>query len=173
MKVDTYGRVTVTEAEAFESLYRDSVRNTNLIVLDSETSIDRFNRSIDLNKDSITKLSKNDPLSCSLDEFDDMNQKNWLMPNTPESNNLADYLYSKCTTPEQIDRVTTELELFYKHDMIEVLRFLKYLVDTMRRNKILWGVGRGSSVASYCLYLLGVHKVDSIKYELDIGEFLK
>jgi DNA polymerase III alpha subunit len=38
---------------------------------------------------------------------------------------------------------------------------------------VLWGVGRGSSVASYCLYILGVHKVDSIKYELDIHEFLK
>jgi DNA polymerase III alpha subunit len=43
----------------------------------------------------------------------------------------------------------------------------------MRSNNIVWGVGRGSSVASYVLYLLGVHKVDSIKYGLDIREFLK
>ena len=50
---------------------------------------------------------------------------------------------------------------------------LKYLVDTMRENNVVWGVGRGSSVASYILYLLGVHKVDSIKYGLDIHEFLK
>lgn len=173
MKVDFYGRVTVTEDEAFESLYRETVKYTNLISLESEAAIEQFNRAIDFNKDSFAKLSKSELLTCTVEEFDDTNQKKWLMPNTSESDNLADYLYSKCTTSEQIERVTTELELFYKHDMIEVLRFLKYLVDTMRRNKILWGVGRGSSVASYCLYLLGVHKVDSIKYELDIGEFLK
>ena len=57
--------------------------------------------------------------------------------------------------------------------MIDLLCYLKYLVDTMREHNIVWGVGRGSSVASYCLYLLGVHKIDSIKYELDIREFLK
>jgi DNA polymerase III alpha subunit len=56
---------------------------------------------------------------------------------------------------------------------MDLLKYLKYLVDTMRENKIVWGVGRGSSVASYALYLIGVHKVDSIKYQLDINEFLK
>ena len=57
--------------------------------------------------------------------------------------------------------------------MIEVLKYLKYLVDTMRQHKILWGVGRGSSVASFCLYLLGVHRINSLKYNLDITEFLR
>ena len=57
--------------------------------------------------------------------------------------------------------------------MIELLHFMKYLVDTLRKNNVVWGVGRGSSVASYILYLIGVHKVDSIKYNLDINEFLK
>ena len=66
-----------------------------------------------------------------------------------------------------------ELELFFQHGMVEVLIYLKYLVDTMRSNNIVWGVGRGSSVASYCLYLLGIHKVNSLKYNLDIHEFLK
>ncbi len=57
--------------------------------------------------------------------------------------------------------------------MTKVLNLLLYLVDHFRTNKIVWGVGRGSSVASYILYLIGIHKVDSIKYDLDIGEFLK
>ena len=51
--------------------------------------------------------------------------------------------------------------------------FMKYLVDTLRKNNIIWGVGRGSSVASYVLYLLGVHRIDSLYYDLDITEFLK
>jgi DNA polymerase III alpha subunit len=43
----------------------------------------------------------------------------------------------------------------------------------MRDNNIVWGVGRGSSVASYVLYLLGIHKIDSIKYNLSPDEFFK
>jgi DNA polymerase III alpha subunit len=50
---------------------------------------------------------------------------------------------------------------------------MKYLVDTLRKNIIVWGVGRGSSVASYILYLIGVHRIDSLYYDLDIAEFLK
>jgi DNA polymerase III alpha subunit len=74
---------------------------------------------------------------------------------------------------EELARVDQELLLFIQHGMFDVLFYLKYLVDTMRENNIVWGVGRGSSVASYVLYLIGVHKIDSIKYKLDINEFLK
>jgi len=43
----------------------------------------------------------------------------------------------------------------------------------MQENKVIWGVGRGSSVASYVLYLIGVHRVNSMYYNLDVGEFLR
>jgi DNA polymerase III alpha subunit len=43
----------------------------------------------------------------------------------------------------------------------------------MRKENIVWGVGRGSSVASYVLYLIGVHKIDSLYYNLDVEEFLR
>ena len=70
-------------------------------------------------------------------------------------------------------RVEQELEMFRTRNLYPILQLLIYIVDTMRKNNIVWGVGRGSSVASYCLYLLGVHKIDSLKYNLDIREFLK
>jgi len=57
--------------------------------------------------------------------------------------------------------------------MLDLLKWLKYLVDTMRQNNIVWGVGRGSSVSSYVLYMLGVHKIDSLKYNLDFKEFMR
>jgi DNA polymerase III alpha subunit len=82
-------------------------------------------------------------------------------------------LYEQCTTEKERARVDEELLLFIQHGMFDLLFYLKYLVDTMRENKIVWGVGRGSSVASYVLYLIGVHRIDSIKYDLDIKEFLK
>ena len=71
------------------------------------------------------------------------------------------------------DRLVQELELYHEHKMIPVLRMMKYIVDTLRENNVVWGVGRGSSVASYVLYLLGVHKIDSIKYNIPIEEFFK
>jgi len=43
----------------------------------------------------------------------------------------------------------------------------------MRENGIVWGVGRGASVASYVLYLIGVHRINSIQYGLDWREFLR
>jgi DNA polymerase III alpha subunit len=82
-------------------------------------------------------------------------------------------LLDQTNNEEQYQRVVKELELFYQYGMIDLLKYLKYLVDTMKSNNIVWGVGRGSSVASYCLYLIGVHRIDSIKYQLDIREFLK
>jgi DNA polymerase III alpha subunit len=96
----------------------------------------------------------------------------WFIPNE-YCPNLVEYLYGCCTTDAQRDRVSLELELFIKNGMYDVLHVMKYIVDTLRSNNIVWGVGRGSSVASYVLYLIGVHKVDSIKYSLPIEEFFK
>ena len=46
-------------------------------------------------------------------------------------------------------------------------------LEHMKENNIIWGVGRGSSVASYVLFLLGVHKIDSLQYNLNWREFLR
>ena len=85
--------------------------------------------------------------------------------------NNAEQLSDKQT--EALNRVETELALFRARNLYPVLQLMIYIVDTMRKHNVVWGVGRGSSVASYCLYLIGVHKIDSIKYNLDIREFLK
>jgi DNA polymerase III alpha subunit len=102
----------------------------------------------------------------------EINSKHWFIPEDYYPN-LTEMLYGMCETNEQRDRVSQELELYIKHGMYDVLHVMKYIVDTLRENKVLWGVGRGSSVASYVLYLIGVHKVDSIKYKLPIEEFFK
>ena len=98
---------------------------------------------------------------------------NWFIPYEYKTMDILDWLYQRCPTPEIRERVVEELRLFAKHNMIPVLKTMKYVVDTLRENNVVWGVGRGSSVASYTLYLIGVHKVDSIKYNLPIDEFFK
>lgn len=96
----------------------------------------------------------------------------WFIPNDYYPN-LTEMLYGMCDTDIQRDRVSQELELYIKHGMYDVLHVMKYIVDTLRENNVVWGVGRGSSVASYVLFLIGVHKIDSIKYKLPIEEFFK
>jgi DNA polymerase III alpha subunit len=86
---------------------------------------------------------------------------------------IAEHVLSLCKTDAELQRVGSELLLYQERDLFDLLRYLKYLVDTMTANRLIWGVGRGSSVASYVLYLLGVHRIDSMYYELDPEEFLR
>lgn len=97
---------------------------------------------------------------------------NWFIPLEYKELDIEEFLLKKCPQ-ENRERLSTELDLYRKNKMIPVLKTMKYIVDTLRNNNIVWGVGRGSSVASYVLFLLGVHKIDSVKYNLPIEEFFK
>tara|TARA_R100001163_G_C5054508_1_gene191037 strand:+ start:389 stop:862 length:474 start_codon:yes stop_codon:yes gene_type:complete len=126
--------------------------------------------------DSTVQLSNTSPetdISLSVDEYDLMNQKNWLMPEEYRQMDIAQHVIDLCKTTPEIQRAGQELLMFQERDLFNLLKYLKYLVDTMRSNNIIWGVGRGSSVASYVLYLLGVHRINSMYYDLDPGEFLR
>ena len=101
------------------------------------------------------------------------NKDNWLIPDSYKDIHIQSFLQDKCKTQEERDRIDLELELYQQHNMLGVLVAMKYVVDILRKNGIVWGVGRGSSVASYALYLIGVHKIDSIKYNIPIEEFFK
>ena len=97
----------------------------------------------------------------------------WL-PDYYRELDVCEYIRSLCPDNDiSRSRVDTELAEFSARNLLDILRLLIHIVTILRKNNVVWGVGRGSSVASYCLYLLGVHRVDSIKYELDIKEFLK
>lgn len=172
MRKDKFNQTVLSELEALELLYSGKITNfDNLFV--EEKAANQFNNSIDLNKENFTKIFDYKEADISLEEFDRLNQLNWFMPEEYKNLDIEQWLLNKCHNSTQEQRVLEELELFNQFDMINVLRFLKYLVDYMRANNLVWGLGRGSSVASYCLYLIGIHKVDSIKYDLDMKEFLK
>jgi len=101
-----------------------------------------------------------------------IDSKYWFIPQEYKDMDIEGFLVNQCPE-DNYDRLIKELDLYRKNDMIHVLQAMKYIVDTLRSNNIVWGVGRGSSVASYVLFLLGVHKIDSIKYNLPIEEFFK
>jgi DNA polymerase III alpha subunit len=126
---------------------------------------------LDLINTPSTKIYEN--LSISIEEFDDKNQSSWNFPDTYKNMDIAKYILDQCKNDEELQRVGKELLLYQEKDMFMLLKYLKYLVDTMRENNIVWGVGRGSSVSSFVLFLLGVHKINSLYYDLEIEEFLK
>lgn len=110
---------------------------------------------------------------CSVPEFHSQQQNTWHMPNEYKNLDIAAYVLNLCDTQEELQRCGQELLLYQERNLFDLLRYLKYLVDLMIENQIIWGVGRGSSVSSYVLYKLGVHRINSMYYNLDIKEFLR
>lgn len=106
-------------------------------------------------------------------DYDAVRQREWFMPDAYKNLDIAAHVLGLCHTQEQLQRAGQELLLYQERGLFDLLRYLKYLVDTLRDHRVIWGVGRGSSVASYVLYLLGVHRIDSLHYDLDPGEFLR
>lgn len=114
-----------------------------------------------------------DSSNRSLEDYHEGRTSRWDIPAKYKEIDVKEYLLDKCLTDEEIERVELEFAMFEERGLIPLLQFLLFIVDYMRDNDIVWGVGRGSSVASYSLYLMGVHKVNSLRYDLPIEEFLK
>jgi DNA polymerase III alpha subunit len=109
----------------------------------------------------------------TFDEFHKKCADEWIFPKIYQQLDVLGWLLKKCKTETEIERVKEEYKLYEERDLIMLLRLFIFLVDYMRENKFVWGVGRGSSVSSYILYLIGIHRIDSIKYGLDIRDYLK
>jgi DNA polymerase III alpha subunit len=172
MKYDNYGQVITTTQDLCDILYRNPGAEFNCFLVENPVDFNRSIKELHYNTPALQPYIPFD-IKESIEQFDHRNQTNWHMPEQYKKLDISKVLLDLCRTPEELQRVGQELLLYSDRDLFPLLQYLKYLVDTLRANKIVWGVGRGSSVASYVLYLLGVHKINSIKYELEIDEFLK
>lgn len=168
MKSDKYGRQILEEIDLVHFFYS----NPELNVRDALVDKSILNNSI-LELTNFPKTKVYEPTDISLNEFDEICQSVWFIPKEYEDFDIAKFVLDQCKTDEELQRAGHELLLFQERDMFALLKYLKYLVDTMRKHNIVWGVGRGSSVSSYVLFLLGVHRINSLYYELSIDEFLK
>jgi DNA polymerase III alpha subunit len=97
----------------------------------------------------------------------------WFTPDEYKRIDLKEWCLSKCKNQDEIDRVLLEINEFEKRNMISIMKHLIYCVNVWRDNNITWGVGRGSSVSSFVLYLIGINRINPLKFNLDIGEWLK
>lgn len=170
MKFDQYGQCCVTERELVDLLYTNPGIDLSLYQVEDPS---RYNGSVEQLRLDYAKLKTYEPLSISLDEFDQRNQSQWFMPADYLNFDIAQWVLNQCHNEAELQRAGEELLMFQERNLFDLLNYLKYLVDTMRENNIVWGVGRGSSVASFVLYKIGVHKINSLYYDLDIREFLK
>jgi len=168
MHNDNYGRQILTETDICNAYLRDPRKVIDAVLVDKPILFSDI-----LEIENLPEIVKYDPLDISVEEFDTQLQSNWYMPKEYNDLDIAKWVLDCCKTDEELQRVGQELLLFQERDMFPLLRYCKYLVDTMRKNNIVWGVGRGSSVSSYVLYLLGIHKINSLYYDLDINEFIK
>lgn len=172
MQYDKFGQSYTDSQELCDLLYKNPELDITKFQV---TDWSQFNRAInDLHAEipllqAYLELDK----SFTLEEFDRVNQQHWNIPDEYRYLDIAKWILEQCQTEAELQRVGEELLLYQERGLFPLLQFLKYLVDTMRANDVVWGVGRGSSVASYVLFLIGVHKIDSMYYDLDISEFLK
>lgn len=177
MKTNEYGEIIFSQQDIFDILMQGKLTSESdrLDFLFDEIIIDE---DIDLTEVSeyLSKTPKfrlNTAKYLTVQSWHNDNQNHWQMPYSYRNMDIAAHVLSLCQTQEQLQRVGEELLLYQERNLFDLLRYLKYLVDTMKQHEIVWGVGRGSSVASYVLYLLEVHRIDSMYYDLDCREFLR
>ena len=168
MKSDIYGQQIFTENELCLLYLQDPLRTIKYAFVEKDINFDDI-----LQLENTPKLIKYIDPKLSVEEFDNNNQSKWYLPSEYVNMDIAKYVLDKCTTEAELQRAGDELIKFQERDMFILLKYLKYLVDTMRKNNIVWGVGRGSSVASFVLFLLEIHRINSLYYDLSIDEFLK
>jgi len=165
---NTFGEIILNENDLLDLVMQDQLNQISYPMLVEPVVV--LHQDLLEHKYNFEQYQQRD---CTVEEFDRENQSNWYMPEEYKQLDIAEHVLHLCATPEQLQRAGHELLLFQERNLFDLLRYLKYLVDTMTENEIIWGVGRGSSVASYVLYLLGVHRVDSMYYDLDPEEFLR
>ena len=173
MKTNKFGEIIIDEKDLCDLVMQGhditSMRN---VLIDPSINIEKL---IYLIQDpgQLMTWTFPDGSDRAVPEFDALRYNQWLMPKEYQELDIAKYVLDLCQTPEQLQRVGQELLLYQQYNLFDLLRYLKYLVDVMHTNNVIWGVGRGSSVSSYVLYLLGVHRIDSMYYDLDPREFLR
>lgn len=173
MKITQYSEQVYAEQDLFDFAMQghDLGTVTNLVV-DPELDLEKLAQILE-NPNVLATWHHPENQIISVAEFDSKQQSQWFMPDQYRDMDIAEYVLSLCNSQEELQRCGEELLMFQERNLFNLLRYLKYFVDTMQQHHMIWGVGRGSSVASYVLYKLGVHRIDSMFYDLHPQEFLR
>lgn len=171
LKTDKYGNALLSIKEGKTALLHGM--DIDFAIFDNLQEVDLFNKNSEqiLGYKTVIRVPENQDLDMQIYHAECTTI--WDIPESYKNTDVKEVLLLLCGTAAERARIEMEFEMFEERGLVPLLQFLFFIVDYMRKHEIVWGVGRGSSVASYCLYLLGVHKINSLKYELPIEEFLK
>jgi len=171
MKTDSLGIPRFSNKDLIDMIYSGHADKVHVVLCDKSDDVDKFNSAMEAQ--GMNPLQKYIPLDVDQKTFDGVCQGEWFMPDEYKNMNVIAHIIKLAEQGKEFQRVEEELEAYKERNMLDLLKYMIYLVDFMRENGIVWGVGRGSSVASYVLYLIGVHRINSIQYDLDWREFLR
>ena len=167
--LDKHQRYQSDESTGMEMLYHNAdINKVEFLNTDDITKFNLFAEELGIKKLEILGAEDFDRINTYIipQHYKDLDVEEYVR-------NLVPYGVDGTDNAATSQRVDMELNLYKERGLIPILQVLVYVVDTLHQNSLVWGVGRGSSVASYVLYLIGIHKIDSLKYNLDIREFLK
>jgi len=174
MKYNQFGQAYTDTEELFELLYENPDLDISRFQVEDPGQYNQAREVTYSNFPIVQRyLAMDYREEVPVELFDHAQQQNWYMPEDYKQLDIAQWLLDHCDTDTKLQRVGQELLMYQERDLFNLLRYLKYFVDTMKKNNVVWGLGRGSSVSSYVLYLIGVHRIDSMYYDLDIEEFLR
>lgn len=165
--IDEHGRCVVDSEGLFELWFQGIDEHGLALIIDKD--IAGFNRQCELHGKEDFKVEPDATPPIPHSE----RAKQWMIPDEYKELDVEAYCLSLCANDEERHRVRHEMRLFDFYGMQPVLQSLIHMVNVFREKKIVWGLGRGSSVASFVLYLIGVHKIHPMKFGLQVEDFLR
>jgi len=161
-----YDGMSEVPPEELTNLILSGVSPKNIIVTELTQDVLAYNRI----SDTPIGTREQKPLSFDL---------GWSIPNEYKYIDIEDYLIGLVSNIKQdelyeqrLQRLSEEIILFSQFKLYDILRVLIYIIDEMKKQNIVWGVGRGSSCSSYILYLIGLHEIDVVKFDIPISDFI-
>lgn len=171
VKIDSLGLAVLNNTNQFDLLYQGKLNSLHQVFVEKSDDTIKFNEYANLFNYKKLNIYKSQNLNKT--ELDSIFQSNYLFPVEYQNIDITKFILDKCKTDTERNRAMEELEYYKQKNLFPILAFMIYLVDTLRQNNIVWGVGRGSSVSSFVLYLIGINRINPIKYNLNWQEFLR
>ena len=140
--------------------------------LELDRSIKKYNLLSPYKLDIKRSLKELDTKFTIPDAYIALNLRNYMY-SALRDNLVEENITNESDVEARIVRVDEELQLFKEYDIEDLIKTAIYIVEKFKSSNVVWGTGRGSSCACYCLYLIGLHDVDSVRYNLQLSEFFR
>lgn len=171
-RVLRFDGVSIVEPEVVPELFLRGVQPQSIRVTEVTDAVQQFNSLVE-EQDHIKPVSQ-EPVQIKFD---------WLIGQDLLEADLAEIIgdafsekiktlnYTEEELLKAAERLAFEIEEIKLRGMEEFFKTVIFVIRTFRSKGIVWGVGRGSSCASYALFILGLHVVDCIKFDVPASEF--